>query len=91
MAQQFGRKPSHVPGIVLFLTLWILSVALVAPVVVGFVRTGYLKLAGSPLEGMEGFAVATILALIPVTMLALAIQRIYRYFRDASRKGPPGE
>lgn len=91
MAQQFGGKPSHVPGIVLFLTLWILSLAFVAPVFVDFRRTGHLKLAGSPLEGVEAVVVATILVLIPVTMLALALQRIHRYFRDARRNGPPGE
>jgi hypothetical protein len=71
-----------VRGIVLFLALWIVSLAFLGPLLVGFVRTGYLELGGTPLEGAEGFAVAAILALIPITLLALGIERIYRYFSN---------
>lgn len=88
---QFGKKPSHIPGIVLFTMLWILSLTVLTPLFVHFRRTGYLELAGSRLEGPEGVAVIAILALIPVTMLALVIQRVHRLATDRGREQPPGE
>jgi len=71
--------------------LWILSLALLTPAFLDFRRTGYLELAGSRWEGGEAVAGVAILALIPVTMLALAIQRIHRFSLQRRRNGRSGE
>lgn len=91
MTRRFGGKTSHIPGLILFLALWILSLSILAPTFLEFRRAGYLDLGSGRLEGVEAVAGIAILGLIPVTMLALAIQRIYRFSRDNARERGPGE
>ena len=82
MSRRADNPPSRLTGTAVLFVLWIVSLAIVGPLFLGLRRTGYVELLGSRLEGGEAAAAVGILGMIPIALLALALQGLYRHKRQ---------
>ena len=58
--------------------LWLLGLAAVLDPLLGLIRHGVLDFAGQRFEGREVVGPAAVMVSVPVTLLALGLQQLYR-------------
>ena len=72
-------------GGVVFAVLWLMSLSGLATLYLEFRSSNVVEIFGRAYNGFDAVVAMGVLAILPITMLALAIRNFYRYFQAGRR------